>query len=291
MNVAEGAAAEREVMRFCDFTEFTRHLGIDPNTASDSPLMVAARRMFADPLPPLWSEQVDEASSRVYFFHRITGESLWMHPQESLFREIVAEVGAWKADEGETTESVLARSEGFLRLAHGRALDAIAQWSGPYDVPQGGPEEAAPEDEGAQQFYFNSATGESCWSDPRQSVEFDLRQVHAVLCDCLAAFAAAQKADVSSEEDDLDRSRTFGQSFRDNLMLSLKLPLAAMPMDASPPSGAGTARPSHLPPEIDTSRSGATYLTARSEVADTARRSHDSSDDHQGHHPFVLQAS
>eukprot|EP00435_Cladocopium_sp_Y103_P053172 s2801_g17.t1 len=70
----------------CNFEDFLEHLGLDHTSASGLTI-AAAQQMFSAPLPPQWSEQVDETSSRVYFFNRATGDSLWMHPQKSIFED------------------------------------------------------------------------------------------------------------------------------------------------------------------------------------------------------------
>lgn len=259
-----------EVLQYCDFRDFLRHLGVDPLVDASGTVMVAAHHMFADPLPPHWTEQVDEGSSRVYFFNKITDESVWVHPQEALFRELVEEVRSWRPDE--PLESIFARSDADLRKAHKAAVETIAQWSC-HDAPQG-PEEA-PEFGDSQQFYFNTATGESRWADPRQSVEFDLRQRHSILCACMVAHTQTlakmmpQASNRSSDSSEGEADQPSVQAFVQNLWDSLgTLPLPARQSsdvgDLAPPSS--ERRPSHLLPPAgdDTVRSSMSYLTARS---------------------------
>eukprot|EP00439_Symbiodinium_sp_Y106_P065450 s94_g10.t1 len=112
--------------------DFLEHLGVD-HASAGSLIMAAAQHMFAAPLPPQWSEQVDEGSGRVYFFNRATGESLWQHPQKPLFEEILAEVRCWQPEA--SVESLVARAERHLRQAQQSALEVLSQWSA-FDAPQ-----------------------------------------------------------------------------------------------------------------------------------------------------------
>ncbi|CAJ1342882.1 unnamed protein product [Effrenium voratum] len=73
-----------QALRYCNFEDFLEHLNIN-HTSPGGMAMAAAQHMFSAPLPPQWSEQIDENSSRVYFFNRATGESLWTHPQKTIF--------------------------------------------------------------------------------------------------------------------------------------------------------------------------------------------------------------
>lgn len=289
----EEAGQATEVLRYCDFRDFIRHLGIDPLVDASGLVMVAAHDMFAAPLPPHWSEQIDESSSRVYFFNTVTGDSMWMHPQEALYRELIADVRSWRPDE--PLEDIFARSDAHLRRAQQQAVEAIAQWSA-FDVPQG-PEEA-PEFGDMSQFYFNSTTGESRWADPRQSVEFDLRQRHSILCKCIAAHSQVLARMGSSDSSDAEEVRQPGsnvQTLVQTLLESLgTLPLptrqsAMPPTDVAPPQG--VRRPSNLPAGDETVRSSISYFSARSTTS--CRGEGGDPDlppvDPPASHPFVLQ--
>eukprot|EP00931_Biecheleriopsis_adriatica_P092486 TRINITY_DN66295_c0_g1_i1.p1 TRINITY_DN66295_c0_g1~~TRINITY_DN66295_c0_g1_i1.p1 ORF type:complete len:302 (+),score=68.15 TRINITY_DN66295_c0_g1_i1:34-939(+) len=262
-------------LRFCNFEDFFQHLDIDQAADRSGLVMAAAQHMFAAPLPPQWTEQVDEDSSRVYFFNSFSGQSLWMHPQESIFKELIEEVKTWQPHE--PMETILARAEAHLRKAQRDAVEAMGQWSA-YDSPPA-PEEGHESGESSQ-FFFNSTTGESSWADPRQNVEFDLRQRHRILCECMSDFGGllASPSDSSEGEnkDQMDQRRPHQspsdrpkpQAFGFNLSellgtLSLPLQQAAGPPDAALPSG---GRPAHLPLPAgdDTVRSSMSYLTARS---------------------------
>jgi len=263
-------------LQFCDFTDFLRHLDVPLASDASDLAMVAAQRMFSAPLPPHWSEQIDEGSSRVYFFNPITGESLWLHPQEALFRELIEEVRSWSPDM--SLEGACARSEAHLQHAHSCAVAAIEQWCA-YSAPHG-PEEA-PELGRTAQFYYNAATGESSWVNPREAVEFELRQRHAILCECVAAhsqnLAKAVTSSESSDGEDMSLSSGGAQALVRSLWESLgplPLPLlAARPADL-PPANASPGRRTAVSGGEDTVRSSRSFLSARSDLscaADTAR--------------------
>lgn len=270
-------AAQSEILRYFDYRDFLAYLGVDPRVDASGIVMVAAHHMFASPMPPGWSEQVEDASSRLYFFNRMTGESAWLHPQDALFRELIDEVRSWRPDE--PLDEIVARSDAQLRRAHDRASEAILQWSGPYMMPQL-PEECTPESGAAAQFYFNSDTQESRWADPRQPVEFDLRQRYSILCECIAAHAQtlAKMHDLSSSEGE-DETPPRLQLIVKNLWDSIgTLPLPVRKADAPDVAPQDTTSEPRLPSE-----SARSYLTARSTMS--------CNEDGQGEGatPFLLQ--
>lgn len=245
--------------------DFVSHLGIDPDEANGL-VMVAAQAMFRAPLPPNWSDQTDDGSTHVYFYNSISGEALWVHPQETLFKEVIEEVRGWLPDE--PADKLYGRSDTHLR--------------------QGGPEEAPEDGEASAQFFYNATTGESMWADPRLAAEHDLRLRHAILTDCLAAhsqnLARLGVADSSDDEDGgrSDNVQAFVQGIWESFG-SLSQPARGMeglPLDATAPAGPGAGaspapsarRPHHLLPEgSDTVRSSISYLTARSSFSETPR--------------------
>eukprot|EP00928_Gymnodinium_smaydae_P054965 TRINITY_DN38643_c0_g1_i1.p1 TRINITY_DN38643_c0_g1~~TRINITY_DN38643_c0_g1_i1.p1 ORF type:complete len:341 (-),score=63.18 TRINITY_DN38643_c0_g1_i1:69-1091(-) len=302
---ASNGGESPQVLRYCDFQDFVRHLGVDPQAEADDLVMVGAQQMFSAALPTHWSEHIDEGSGRVYFFNELTGESLWMHPQETLFKELLTEVRSWRTDM--SLEQVFARSDAHLKQAYTRSVEGLSQWSGPYDAPQGGPEEAPEFAEASAQFYYNNATGESRWVDPRQGVEEELRLRHAVLCACMAtreehlAKLGGSGADSEEDENGLGASGTRRpetmQAFVRSLWDSLgALPLPArgvdgLPGDMVPPQGQ-VRRPQYLPEGNDTVRSSMSYLTARSTTSCTEEaRMADVEPADSALHPFVLRPS
>mmetsp|Transcript_60501 Transcript_60501/g.155915 ORF Transcript_60501/g.155915 Transcript_60501/m.155915 type:complete len:307 (-) Transcript_60501:51-971(-) len=272
LGVAEGAnrGADVRVLQYIDFRDFLWHLGIDPRVDASGLVMVAAHHMFAAPLPPHWSEQFDEGS-RVYFHNSTTDESLWGHPHEKMFKELVAELETWRPDE--PLADVYQKCDAHLRKAQKQASEAISQWTS-HDAPKG-PEEAPENGDGAAaQFYFNNSTGESRWEDPRESVEFDLRQRHAILCECIVTHTQTlakmlpQTSTRSSESSDGETDAPSVQALVQSLWQSLgTLPLPARQSEMpDAPLPAADRRPAHLPSSggDDTVRSSLSYLTARS---------------------------
>lgn len=265
-SAADGSGAEYNVLRYCEFRDFLGHLRIEPSADPSGLVMVAAQAMYQSPLPPNWSEHVDEASSRIYFFNKLAGESAWSHPQDGLFRELISEVSSW--DAGESIESVVMRNDTHLRSAHVRAAECINQWSGPYAVNQA-PEEEREHGE-TMRFYYNSVTAESCWADPRQALEFDLRQRHSILSECLRHHMQLVAKMDSSDTSDGDDGRGLQAMVQDlwESLGTLPLPLPARqsenpPADVTPPNGAARGN-ACLPTGEDTVRSSMSFLTARS---------------------------
>eukprot|EP00434_Breviolum_minutum_P043526 symbB.v1.2.038804.t3/scaffold6181.1/size20265/2 len=153
-NSAVVEESPHEALSYCNFEDFLEHLCLDQTSAS-SLAIAAAQQMFAAPLPPQWSEQVDETSSRVYFFNRATGDSLWMHPRKSIFEDLLQEVQCWQPDSSLEvpcssmfhifallffplcSQDIAARADAHLRQAQRNAVEALAQWSA-FDAPQAG---------------------------------------------------------------------------------------------------------------------------------------------------------
>lgn len=256
------------MLQLCDFQDFACLLGVDAEADPNSLETVAVNSMFARPLGPFWSEQVDESSSRVYFFNSASGESSWAHPHEAVCKELLEEIRTWSVED--SIEVLLARSEALLRKAHRTAAEAISPWTA-YDAPQG-PEEA-PESGDGTQFFFNSATGESRWVDPRQALEYELRLRHHILSECIAAqvqMIMRSEDDSSDEEDKRDVSMQEVVKTLWTSLGALPLPLggqAAMAPKSAPQGTASLVRPSTLPLGDDTARSAMSYLTARSTIS------------------------
>lgn len=188
-----------QALQHVDFRDFLQHFGIDPRIAANSLMMVAAHHMFAAPLPPEWTEHFDQSSSRPFFFNGLTGASSWAHPQEKMFRDVLREVRHWRP--GHSLEHIHARSQRHLHIARQLAQQALTCWSGPHclDAAAQGPA-VLPEE--ASHYFFNRVTGESCWIDPRMSVEFDLTQRQCILRACIVEHAQAMAARPSSDSSD-----------------------------------------------------------------------------------------
>lgn len=257
------------------------YLGVDTEDPS-SPAMVAAHQAFAAPLPPNWSEQVEQDTMRIYFYNAVTDESRWAHPQDAPFREIIEEVREWSPDI--PTEAVVEFIDAHLRAFRERAVASLEPWSGPYMAPaaESSPELTAAEGGPEAEYYFNARTHDSCWEHPAMVWEYELYTRYLILYKCLVAhdralLGAVAPSDESESEPDsgdggLCQPSRFGgvTALAHSFLSSLRLPL---PNDAigAPPGG----RPSPGPPDPSlsmrsdlTTKSSEQYLTARSEVAD-----------------------
>mmetsp|Transcript_50768 Transcript_50768/g.147368 ORF Transcript_50768/g.147368 Transcript_50768/m.147368 type:complete len:918 (+) Transcript_50768:52-2805(+) len=131
---------------------FFQEMGIDP--VKESEMLWIAEEAFHAPLPPGWTEHIDELG-RAYFHCAATGESAWQHPMDSLFREVVnyyrriQEVGGFW-----TVEDELAELEEQIRRD-------LADWMELFD-------------EHGEKFYYNRQTEESRFDDPRNAVYHSL---------------------------------------------------------------------------------------------------------------------
>mmetsp|Transcript_2502 Transcript_2502/g.5500 ORF Transcript_2502/g.5500 Transcript_2502/m.5500 type:complete len:297 (+) Transcript_2502:89-979(+) len=273
------SADQARHLQYCNIRDFLAQLSVDPRVDASS-IVAAAHHMYSAPLPPHWTEHVDESTSRVYFFHQLQGEAVWSHPQEALFKELLEEVRSWRTDED--VESIISRAHAHVRKAHSAAAEETSKWTGPHDVA---PEDALEAGEAAH-FYYNSSTGESQWEDPRELVEFDLKQRHAILCQCVSTHAqnlskmlqqlSSRSSSVAdSELEDHTRIADVAARVQDLFSSLGKLPLP-VPQD-------GAAVPEHVTPRQqqqqqgskaasapgdETSRSQMSYLTARSTTTD-----------------------
>lgn len=266
-------------LRYSDFVDFVAYLGVATEGADPScPAMVAAHQAFAAPLPPNWSEQVEQ--DRIYFYNSATDESSWAHPQESTFREILQEVRRWSPDT--PTEAVVSTIDTHLRDFREQAAASLEAWSGPYTAlatenfpeltAEGGPE---------AEYYFNAYTRESCWEHPCMVWEYELYTRYLILYKCLVAhdrmrMGPAAASDESSSEADSEawqQSRGFGgvtalaQSFLSSLRLPRPQPGAVAPA-RSPPRAMSPPRGPDPSLSMRSDVSSA-YLTARSETADS----------------------
>ena len=51
-----------------------------------------AKKAYGLPYPPHWSEELDQASGALYFYHALRDESSWQHPLTETFREVIGQV-------------------------------------------------------------------------------------------------------------------------------------------------------------------------------------------------------
>ncbi|EDO33670.1 predicted protein, partial [Nematostella vectensis] len=84
--------------------EYAQLIGIDPHRESD--LLWIAREGIVAPLPPDW-KPCQDASGDIYYFNFTTGDSVWDHPCDDYYRNMVQEERSKprKANSGNKKES------------------------------------------------------------------------------------------------------------------------------------------------------------------------------------------
>jgi len=171
------------VLQNCSLKDFAKLLNVHTLKGKSTLVRRALRHMLKTPLPPEWSEHLEAGSSKLYFFNGLTGESSWAHPWSTLFKRWLDEVESWPEDW--SPEDVFRNCDDYMQREQAAAAMALSHWSGPYQL-----QEAAslttPDDIDSEVFYFNSASGESSWVDPRMSSEFTLLQQHGLVSKVLA---------------------------------------------------------------------------------------------------------
>eukprot|EP00930_Biecheleria_cincta_P056065 TRINITY_DN4224_c2_g4_i1.p1 TRINITY_DN4224_c2_g4~~TRINITY_DN4224_c2_g4_i1.p1 ORF type:complete len:1123 (-),score=268.71 TRINITY_DN4224_c2_g4_i1:286-3654(-) len=148
-NIVQPVKREADVL---EMLSYAHSLGIDH--VRESEMMWIAEEAYNAPLPPGWTEHQDE-DGRTYFYNTELRQSVWQHPMDDVFmdianywRRVMEEGHFWKVD------NELAEREDMIRAA-------LADWIELYDSSGG-------------KFYFNKATEESCFDDPRHTAYQDL---------------------------------------------------------------------------------------------------------------------
>jgi hypothetical protein len=135
-----------------EMLEYVKGLDIDPVKEAD--MLWIAEEAFNAALPPGWTEHQDE-QGRTYFHNTASGDSVWRHPMDELFRDIVAYQrrvvtlgGFWEVeDEIEALEESIKKD--------------LADWMELFD-------------EQTERFFYNKKTDESRFDDPRTVVYHEL---------------------------------------------------------------------------------------------------------------------
>eukprot|EP00928_Gymnodinium_smaydae_P013324 TRINITY_DN14870_c0_g2_i2.p1 TRINITY_DN14870_c0_g2~~TRINITY_DN14870_c0_g2_i2.p1 ORF type:complete len:610 (-),score=143.14 TRINITY_DN14870_c0_g2_i2:63-1724(-) len=148
-------------------------LGLEPER--DAALLWVAREAFTAPLPPGWTEHVDDGG-HVFFSNETTLESSWTHPTDRVYSEALHVVRGLIAESDGSASGAAATAsaaaEAHLRDAHARALKDLENWSGPYDSEDG-------------TYYFNERLDLSTWYNPVEELERELAIRGRVLFGCL----------------------------------------------------------------------------------------------------------
>mmetsp|Transcript_58128 Transcript_58128/g.138318 ORF Transcript_58128/g.138318 Transcript_58128/m.138318 type:complete len:312 (+) Transcript_58128:43-978(+) len=154
-----------------DYQQFLVALGISP-LASPSVLQVA-QRAHSMPYPPHWTEEIDNVSGTLYFYHTLRDESRWEHPAAETFQEVLQMVEQFRADR--LSVDVLAgRVEAAIMQAQEWATEELGKWVGPIQ-------------QGEDTYFYNGVTQESTWEDPRERWQYHLRVRYDLLVGYLVA--------------------------------------------------------------------------------------------------------
>lgn len=147
--------------RLLDHAQLLLALKVSPLAAPA--VLQVVRRAHSTPYPPHWSEELDQASGALYFYHSLRDEAVWHHPLIHVFQEVFELVEHCTA-ERISAEELSERIESALRTAQEHAAADLERWVGPL----GG-------DDGQDAYYFNHITGESSWEDPRERWQYELQ--------------------------------------------------------------------------------------------------------------------
>jgi len=150
-------------------------LGVD--IEAEPTLAWVVEEAFAAELPSGWSEHKD-TEGRAYFFNEALDESVWEHPMDVVYRDLLDLVRRIRMDVPEKTADCRAqrvdRITQRLQEVHQLATTSLEDWSGPYTSEYG-------------EYFFNARLEVSSWVSPIDSWEHALATCERVLCQCLLA--------------------------------------------------------------------------------------------------------
>jgi len=152
-----------------DFDAFVLSIGLAP---ADSDLVWIAEYAFSAPLPPNWSEHVDD-ELRIYFYNAITSQSSWSHPLDSTFREVVELAKTWRGRGAEEKQRMI---EEHLQDVQAAAFALLDGWSGPYTTQQ-----AVDGKEQTFEYFYNAKTQQTVWENPVAEHEANLSTRYWIL--------------------------------------------------------------------------------------------------------------
>lgn len=226
-----------------DFDAFVVSIGLD--LRADKDLVWIAEYAFSAPLPPNWSEHVDD-ELRIYFYNALTAQSSWSHPLDSTFREVVELAKTWRGRGAEEKQRMI---EEHLQDVQTAAFALLDGWSGPYTTQQ-----IVDGKEQTFEYFYNAKTQQTVWDNPVAEHEANLSTRYWIL-----QRALFPEGDASG--DGLNAGS--GAAFPKEL---LKLPLHLLKEEQSPP-GSDVGAPPLTPGASDR------FYTARSTGRESARES------------------
>lgn len=258
----EGADAELQ--------EYAKSLGVD--VKKDVDLEWIVQEAFAANLPPSWTEHMDE-EGRIYFFNQVTQESSWLHPMDTVFKEVIQLIKALRHECGaeplaggaDASAARIAEAvQEHLESVHRRALKHIDGWSGPYASEAG-------------QYYYSAVSGVSSWESPIDEWQNQLALRQRILHRCLLQDSTCSTSgDPRQHRNVLDGGtgvpwREVQEVFTEPFIELPRLPLGlAVPSFGT--SEAGPKTPSSTR-SFATARSGRSARSARSARSPTPTRS------------------
>mmetsp|Transcript_120677 Transcript_120677/g.341228 ORF Transcript_120677/g.341228 Transcript_120677/m.341228 type:complete len:469 (-) Transcript_120677:157-1563(-) len=135
-------------------------------------LEVIGSAAYELPLPPGWSEEVDD-SGTVYFWNHCRSEATWQHPLISVFSSTLV-AATEMVRQALTIGDVVAAIAGHLKDAEAEASRSLKVWSGPHV------EDGSAHGDGSfgSGFYHNESTGESSWENPLEALQYELYARH-----------------------------------------------------------------------------------------------------------------
>ncbi|CAK0791415.1 unnamed protein product, partial [Prorocentrum cordatum] len=144
--------APGQTAEFMEIMSFAQSFGID--TSREQDLLWFAEEALRAQLPPGWSEHVDQRG-RTYFHFAGRNESVWRHPMEKLFRDVI---GYWRHVKARggfwDVEDELVRLEESVRQEMSNWVE-LSDWQG-------------------ERFFFNKSSQESRLDNPRDLTHHDL---------------------------------------------------------------------------------------------------------------------
>jgi len=168
--VAAGVEGAREV---ADLRQYGLTLGVDIEWAEE--LRWVVQEAFTAPLPKGWAEHKDD-DGRVYFWHDESEESVWEHPMDAIYRDLLGLVSRVRQDApagaADAEQRRVRAIEQHVQGVHKRAVDSLENWSGPYASEYG-------------EYYYNAALNVSSWHCPLEDWERELATSERILSGCL----------------------------------------------------------------------------------------------------------
>eukprot|EP00931_Biecheleriopsis_adriatica_P106023 TRINITY_DN8053_c0_g1_i4.p1 TRINITY_DN8053_c0_g1~~TRINITY_DN8053_c0_g1_i4.p1 ORF type:complete len:374 (+),score=73.96 TRINITY_DN8053_c0_g1_i4:129-1250(+) len=213
-----------------ELREYAKSLGLEVDIDAD--MIWVAQEAFSMPLPPSWAEYSDP-EGRIYFVHKVTQESSWTHPMDTVFRELVHLIKTLRRlDPPES--SVAEAVQAHLQAVHDKAVHALSGWSGPYSSDEG-------------QYYYHAGHAVSLWENPVDEWRNEMAIRQQVLFRCLLHQHHVNEAQAGPSASSLG-------------LQEAPSPIPSLPLNLARPSPEGAA----APPEPSSARSFATCISARS---------------------------